>query len=109
MAHPGQSKLVQPSPTKSNQIQPGPPGRHRIGFSPLKFAGDFGDAGLVEKLDAGGGAKRIPVADGPGHFFIGRDFDEPQRNAKSAEGTIWSKFFGSCLFSVEFHIRKSVA
>jgi hypothetical protein len=44
--------------------------------SPLKGAGDFRDAGLVEKLDAGGGAKRIPVADGPDDFFIRSDFDD---------------------------------
>lgn len=27
-------------------------------------------------MDAGGGAKRIPVADGPDDFYVGRDFDE---------------------------------
>jgi hypothetical protein len=37
--------------------------------SPLWVDGDFRDAGLVEKLDVRGEAKRIPVADNAGDFY----------------------------------------
>ncbi len=41
----------------------------------MEIAGFFGEAGFVQELNAGGGAERGPVADGPDDFFVGSDLD----------------------------------